>query len=42
MTRHGVDSILELLVNSGIDYLKKMELEFGIEVSYKTFNSQIN
>jgi len=45
--RHGVNSIPELMVssNSGIDYLKKMELEFiNFELKFPTkcFYPQIN
>ena len=50
--RHGINSILELMVNFGfrIDYLKKNRIEkfgiriekFGIEFSYKKLNPQIS
>ena len=49
VARHGVNSIpeLELMVNSGIgiDYLKNKLIgieKFGIEVSYKKLNPEIN
>ena len=43
----GVNPIMELMVNSKIDYLKKNGIGIdkfwiGIKVSYKKFNPQIN
>jgi len=44
-TRHGVSSIpdLESMVNSRIDYLKKMELELrNLELELRNFELELN